>query len=110
MKQKFQYSDGTVVEYDEYPKPAGSYCWLCAYHRVHTQDQHDGEVSPKPGTVRGPSLGAQLWEECDRCSAEPSYARPNGHLCARCIGGGEDHPRIPGPAVPTNSREPDGAA
>ena len=106
MKQKFRYSNGTVVEYDEYPKPAGSYCWLCAYHRTHSQAQHDDETTPKPGTPQAPSLGTQLWEECERCGREPSYARANGHLCAGCIRKGEDHPRIPGPAVPYHSVEP----
>ena len=33
----------------------------------------------------GVSLGAQLWEPCDRCGASPSYMQPNGHLCAKCV-------------------------
>jgi hypothetical protein len=28
----------------------------------------------------GVSLGAQLWEPCCKCGAEPSYAQPGGHL------------------------------
>lgn len=51
-------------------------------------------------------LGAQLWEECERCGAEPSYMQPGGHLCARCAQ--RDHPRIGG-RVPYHSVEPDGA-
>ena len=57
--------------------------------------------------AEGVSLGAQLWEPCERCGAEPSYAQPGGHLCAQCAQ--TDHPRIPGPAVPYYSEEPDGA-
>ncbi len=63
----------------------------------------------KTAPSRTASLGAQLWEPCERCGAEPSYARANGHLCAECIRSGEDHPRIPGGAVPEFPVEPDGA-
>ena len=38
------------------------------------------------------SLGAQLWEPCGKCGAEPSYAQPTGHLCARCAA--KTHPVI----------------
>src|SRR3990167_4769080 len=44
--------------------------------------------------------GTQLWEPCKCCGTEPSYAVGIGHLCRKCIDRGEDHPRIPGPAVP----------
>ena len=53
-------------------------------------------------------LGPQLWESCQRCGSEPSYARRNGHLCRACRDAGHDHPRIPGPGVPTFPTEPDG--
>jgi len=52
----------------------------------------------------------QLWEPCERCGREPSYLVASGHLCQRCRDAGEDHPRIRGPATPTYSVEPDGAA
>lgn len=35
-------------------------------------------IQPPPRPV-----GAQLWEPCERCGSEPSYATPCGHLCAR---------------------------
>jgi hypothetical protein len=41
----------------------------------------------------GPNLGAQLWEPCQRCGQEPSYAQANGHFCATCAAK-HDHPRI----------------
>ena len=32
-----------------------------------------------------PSKYAQLWEPCEKCSAEPSYQTPRGHLCENCL-------------------------
>lgn len=59
--------------------------------------------APAKNRVR---LGAQLWEQCERCGAEPSYSQPGGHLCARCAQ--RDHPRID-TSEPQHSVEPDGA-
>ena len=56
----------------------------------------------------GVSLGAQLWEPCCKCGAEPSYAQPGGHLCSKCAQ--TDHPRIVVGRVLYHSEEPDGAS
>jgi hypothetical protein len=56
-------------------------------------------------TTQSDNLGSQLWEECEKCGAEPSYAGAHGHLCAACSGAA--HPMIPGPAVPYQGVEPD---
>ena len=52
------------------------------------------------------SLGAQLWEPCRKCGAEPSYAQPGGHLCARCAQ--TDHPKLCAGSEPENTMEPEG--
>lgn len=57
-------------------------------------------VPVEPGTV---SLGAQLWEPCDRCGAEPSYEQPGGHLCRRCATSA--HPRVGAGDEPENTTE-----
>jgi len=64
------------------------------------------EMNLRCEAATGPSLGAQLWEPCERCGNEPSYAQPGGHLCAKCAA--IDHPRI-STRVPYHSVEPDGA-
>jgi len=68
-------------------------------------------VNNKPASAQKTDggMGEQLWEPCQRCGSEPSYARGNGHLCAACVAAGRDHPRIPGPRVPWHSTEPDNA-
>lgn len=83
----------------------------CPYAQKHVAKQHGarwdtarkqwyfhGDVLPDglkqftAQTQNSVKLGGQLWEECERCGAEPSYMQPGGHLCARCAQ--SDRPRI----------------
>ncbi len=67
----------------------------------HSQEQKTSFYRANPG-----KFGGQLWERC-RCGCEP--VNMPSHLCIDCLIEGHDHSRIPGPAVPYHSVEPDGA-
>jgi hypothetical protein len=105
MTTTHTFSDGTTRRCDVYPTPDGAYCWLCAYHHTHSEADHNENCASSLAAKKQHDLGTQLWEPCDRCGTEPSYARANGHLCKNCIGSGHDHPRI-NTAV-ANSVEPE---
>jgi hypothetical protein len=45
---------------------------------------YQAAVARQNAKPRAFSLGAQLWEPCERCGSEPSYDQPSGHLCDSC--------------------------
>ncbi len=61
----------------------GGMRWIATVVRVLWTD---GRVSLR--VTRGvstPIARIQLWQECDLCGSEPSYAQPNGSVrCAHC--------------------------
>lgn len=53
--------------------------------RIDSKIQSATQIEPvvKPSSTRA---RMQLWEPCESCGAEPCYATPHGHLCAKCGG------------------------
>lgn len=55
---------------------------LEAEARKRQQEKRDAELER---AMNSPQMNTQLWEPCERCGNEPSYATARGHLCRNCI-------------------------
>ena len=83
-----------VMQFD--PRAAGgkwdSKPYVEAYWKLQSlaregNKRYERELDRKTNqSVYTPSSRNQLWEPCEKCGKEPSYATSRGHLCKNCIG------------------------